>query len=46
MELTTLLQTIAPADRRAKELAQRRWDSIAKPLGSLGRLEAAERQAI
>ena len=41
MELTTLLQAIAPADRRAEELAQRRWDSIAKPLGSLGRLEAA-----
>lgn len=32
---------IKPASRDAYEAAQRRWDSIAKPLGSLGLLEVA-----
>ena len=41
MELNTLLQAITPADKDAGQLARRRWDSIAKPLGSLGRLEEA-----
>lgn len=30
---------IAPPDREAARRAQARWDSVAKPLGSLGRLE-------
>ena len=32
---------IAPMDQQAMLTAQRRWDSIAKPLGSLGLLETA-----
>lgn len=32
---------IPPLDSSAMELCQRRWDSIAKPLGSLGLLEKA-----
>lgn len=38
----TLQETIAAvrgADESARELARRRWDSLAKPLGSLGVLE-------
>ena len=41
MRLDDLLKSIVPADGKAKQQAQRRWDSIAKPLGSLGRLEEA-----
>lgn len=36
---------IAPLDRAAMALAEKRWDSIAKPLGSLGLLEKAVIQA-
>ncbi|MBQ9617642.1 MAG: nicotinate-nucleotide--dimethylbenzimidazole phosphoribosyltransferase, partial [Oscillibacter sp.] len=32
---------ISPPDEAARTRAKRRWDSIAKPLGSLGLLEAA-----
>ena len=35
------LPEIAPPDETARRRAQRRWDSIAKPLGSLGLLETA-----
>lgn len=38
-ELQEMLATIHPADQRAAETAQKRWDSIAKPLHSLGKLE-------
>ena len=38
-ELFHDLLKIAPADERAKELAKRRWNSVAKPIGSLGILE-------
>ena len=41
MELKSLLSNIAPPDPRAAREAQRRWDALAKPLGSLGRLEEA-----
>lgn len=37
--LAGLLETIAPADTEAMEAAGRRWNSIAKPIGSLGVLE-------
>ena len=37
--LETCLAGIGPADQRAMERAKARWDSIAKPLGSLGQLE-------
>ena len=33
------LDRIVPADRHAMELAKKRWDSVAKPIGSLGILE-------
>lgn len=33
------LKQIVPADRHAMELAKKRWDSVAKPIGSLGILE-------
>ncbi len=33
------INKIVPCDREAAEIAQRRWDSIAKPLHSLGWLE-------
>lgn len=36
---SALIKRIRPADRGAKALAERRWASIAKPLGSLGVLE-------
>ncbi len=35
------LPEIAPPDETARRRAQRRWDSVAKPLGSLGLLETA-----
>lgn len=39
MNLQTLINSIQPADDRAKQIAKNRWDSIAKPLNSLGILE-------
>ena len=39
MNLDETLQRIKPADQTAMEECRRRWDSIAKPLGSLGKLE-------
>ena len=33
------LNKIEPADRTAMELAKKRWNSVAKPIGSLGILE-------
>ena len=41
MTLEEVVRGIAPADQAAMEQARRRWDSIAKPLGSLGLLEEA-----
>ena len=38
-ELQRLLKIIRPGDGAVKEEASRRWDSIAKPLHSLGKLE-------
>ena len=38
-ELERLLKMIRPGDGAAKEEASRRWDSIAKPLHSRGKLE-------
>ena len=38
-ELAALISAIRPADRGAMAAARARWDSIAKPLGSLGLLE-------
>ena len=35
----TYLDKIQPADRTAMELAKKRWNSVAKPIGSLGILE-------
>ena len=35
----TYLNKIQPADRTAMELAKKRWNSVAKPIGSLGILE-------
>lgn len=40
MELKSLIQSITPADKSTIDIAQRRWNSIAKPLNSLGLLEA------
>lgn len=37
--LKELLSGIRPADRTAMELAKKRWNSVAKPIGSLGILE-------
>ena len=39
-ELEKLIRSIRPPDGAARLLAQLRWDSLAKPLGSLGSLEA------
>ncbi|MDY3250202.1 MAG: nicotinate-nucleotide--dimethylbenzimidazole phosphoribosyltransferase [Candidatus Choladocola sp.] len=39
--LERVLAEIVPADRKAQEECRRRWDSIAKPLHSLGWLEDA-----
>ena len=41
MTLNEVLAAIVPADRTAMDRAKARWDSIAKPLGSLGALEDA-----
>lgn len=41
MELDTSLSQISGLDTRAMELAKKRWDSLAKPLHSLGLLEDA-----
>lgn len=38
-ELFRLLSLIRPADRKAMAAAKRRWNSVAKPIGSLGILE-------
>lgn len=40
-ELQRLLQTINPPDETARELAHKKWNDCAKPLGSLGLLETA-----
>ncbi|MBQ8815327.1 MAG: nicotinate-nucleotide--dimethylbenzimidazole phosphoribosyltransferase [Lachnospiraceae bacterium] len=39
MTLEEVLQQIEPVDRAAMAQAEKRWDAIAKPLKSLGRLE-------
>ena len=41
MTLEEVIQGIVPADQEAMSRAKARWDSIAKPLGSLGLLEDA-----
>ena len=41
MTLEEVIQGIVPADEEAMRRAKARWDSIAKPLGSLGALEDA-----
>ena len=41
MTLSALLSTITPANSAAIAAARARWDSVAKPLGSLGLLEDA-----
>lgn len=41
MRLENLLKGIQPADEVARQLARRRWNTCAKPLGSLGLLETA-----
>ena len=43
MMLSELCNTIQPLDEQAMRMAQKRWDQIAKPLHSLGRLEEMER---
>ncbi len=40
-EFKQLLSAIMPPDRKAEAASKRRWDSLAKPLGSLGLLEEA-----
>lgn len=40
-ELKALIGRIQPIDRRAMESSRKRWNSIAKPLHSLGKLEDA-----
>jgi nicotinate-nucleotide--dimethylbenzimidazole phosphoribosyltransferase len=44
MLLEATLEKIRPLDRSAEEAAQRRLDSLTKPLGSLGRLEELARR--
>lgn len=39
MTLEEAIAKIKPLDHNAMEIAQKRWDSIAKPLHSLGKLE-------
>lgn len=39
MNLQKTIRSIQPLDKTAMEQAARRWDSIAKPLHSLGLLE-------
>lgn len=41
MNLTERLAGICPADTKAAEAAQRRWDAIAKPLRGMGQMEDA-----
>lgn len=41
MTLQEALAAVKPLDSKAMESARKRWDSIAKPLGSLGLLEKA-----
>lgn len=41
MKLRETIENIKPLDERAMEAGQKHWDSIAKPLGSLGKLEQA-----
>ena len=41
MTLEEVIRSITPADQNAGGQAKARWDSIAKPLGSLGALESA-----
>lgn len=41
MTLEEVIDSITPADQNAAAQAKVRWDSIAKPLGSLGALESA-----
>ena len=41
MELQELIPNILPPDARIAAEARRRWDTLAKPLGSLGALEEA-----
>lgn len=41
MELKTILKTVGPANEQARQEARRRWNSCAKPIGGLGRLETA-----
>lgn len=45
MELQELLRQIKPADRQAYEACIQRFNGIAKPLGSLGKLETLLAQA-
>jgi len=42
--LRDLITQIQPLDESAMEVCQRRWDQVAKPLYSLGKLETAVRQ--
>ena len=39
MTLEEAIAKIKPLDHNAMEIAQKRWDSIAKPLHSLGKME-------
>ncbi len=39
MKLEETVKNIGPLDEKAMELARKRWDSIAKPLHSLGKME-------
>ena len=39
MMLSELCNTIQPLDEQAMQTAQKKWNQIAKPLHSLGRLE-------
>lgn len=39
MKLSDYLQQIAPLDKAVMEETRHNWDTVAKPLGSLGRLE-------
>ena len=39
MTLEEIIANIGPLDQSAMNIAQKRWDSIAKPLHSLGKLE-------
>lgn len=39
MELQTILEQISPPDLNAMAACQARWDQVAKPLGSMGKLE-------